>query len=251
MDINLSLEVALFLFFIALVASWVDVLAGGGGLITLPALLLVGVPPHSALATNKLQASFGTLISSWYFIRKKIVNIKENKLMILMTLLGSVGGSWYALQVDASFLNNILPFMLITIGFYYLYMPSTANIHRAKKVSYVLFSIMIASLLGFYDGFFGPGAGMLMGFSFVGLYGVSLLQATAYVKVLNFTSNISSLSYFILFGNINYKLGLIMVAGQIIGASIGANMAIKYNSKLIKPVIVVVCFAMSILIFLK
>jgi hypothetical protein len=124
-------------------------------------------------------------------------------------------------------------------------------VDKKKVISLVVFSVLIAPFVGFYDGFFGPGTGSFMALSFVLLLGYSLPKATANAKVLNFVSNISSLSYFIVFGDIVWMIGIIMMGGQFIGATMGAKMVIEKGTTLIKPIVVAVCFLMSINILLK
>ena len=240
-----SLEILLLLFFVAMLAGWVDTIAGGGGLLTLPALLLCGLPPAVVLATNKLQGSSGTLISALYFIRKGTVNLKDMRLLILMTFIGSVLGSWLILRSNADFLLHILPLILILVGLYFLFAPRVSDLDRERRLKPLAFALLICPLLGFYDGFFGPGTGSFMALALVTLCGYGLPRATAQTKVLNFTSNISALLYFIFFGEIAWLVGGVMIAGQMIGATVGANMVVNIGSRLIKPVIVMVCFAMA------
>lgn len=240
-----SFEILLFLFFVAMLAGWVDTIAGGGGLLTLPALLLCGVPPAVAIATNKLQGSSGTLIAAIYFIRKGAVSLREMWLSILMTFLGSMLGSWLILRFNSDFLLQFLPAILVLVGLYFLFAPRISDLDRERRLKVVTFSLLICPMLGFYDGFFGPGTGSFMALSFVTLCGYGLAKATANTKILNFTSNISALMYFILFGEMAWAVGAVMITGQMIGATFGAKMVVEIGSRLVKPVIVIVCFAMA------
>lgn len=249
MDFNIEL-IAL-LFFVAVLSGWVDTIAGGGGLITIPALMLTGLPPATALATNKLQGSAGTLTAAIYFIRKKAVNLHELKLAIIFTFIGSIAGGWLVLQIDAKYLIIMIPFLLIAMGLYFLLSPTIRNEDAKGRMSLIAFSLTIAMVLGFYDGFFGPGTGSLMALSFVVLLGYGLPKATANAKVLNFVSNISALIYFVFFGDISWIIGIVMMGAQYIGATFGAKMVLEKGASLIKPVVVVVCFLMSANIILK
>ena len=242
---ELSYEILILLFFIAIIAGWVDAIAGGGGLITIPVLILAGLSPVSALATNKLQGSVGTLTASLYFIKNKVVDVKKMKLAIFATFIGSVFGSWLVLQVDTKHLVVMLPILLICMGLYFLLSPNISDEDRKHKITLVSFAVLISPFLGFYDGFFGPGTGSFMALAFVMLLGYGLPKATAHAKVLNFVSNISSLGYFIFFGDVNWLAGFIMMAGQFVGAVLGARMILQKGSKVIKPVVVTVCFFMS------
>lgn len=166
-----------------------------------------------------------------------------------MTFLGSIFGGWLVLQIQAEYLVMILPFLLISIGLYFLFSPNISNEDRQMKISLSLFSLTAAPLLGFYDGFFGPGTGSLMALAFIMLCGYSTPRATANSKILNFTSNIAALLYFIVFGQINWTVGLAMMFGQIIGSFIGAKMVLNKGTSLIRPIVIIVCFVMAIRIF--
>lgn len=234
------------LFGVAAIAGCVDTIAGGGGLITLPTMLMVGVPPAAALATNKLQGTGGSLTASLYFLRRGSVRLQDNISAIGMTFLGSVGGSWLILTLDASALARIIPFLLIVMGSYFALSPKLGAVDSQRRMGPKAFAGLVAPLLGFYDGFFGPGTGMFMAVAFVGLCGYNLTKATAHTKLLNFTSNIAALLYFLLFGTIYWGVGLAMLAGQLLGASLGARLVFVRGASLIRPVVTGVCFAMAI-----
>ncbi|MDP5276756.1 TSUP family transporter [Chengkuizengella axinellae] len=244
-----GIEIILLLFIVAIIAGWVDTIAGGGGLITIPSMILAGLPPSTALATNKLQGSSGTFISTMFFLKKGAIDLKSMRLSILMTFLGSILGGWLLLQMNADNLQMILPFMLVFIGIYFLFSPNIDNKDRPMRMKLSLFSFLIAPLLGFYDGFFGPGTGSLIAMAFIALCGYSSSKATANAKLLNFTSNFSALIYFIFFGHIAWIIGLVMMLGQIIGSFIGAKMVLDKGASIIKPVVITVCFIMAIQVF--
>ncbi len=240
-----DIEILVMLFAAAALAGWVDVIAGGGGLLTIPALLLAGLPPAAAVATNKLQGSAGTLSSSVYFIRHGSVDLYAIRYLLFMAFAGSLAGSWLLLRVDAEELVIYLPILLIAVGVYFLFSPNVSDEDRPAKVGLALFAALCCPLLGFYDGFFGPGTGSFMLLAFVGLTGFSLAKATAHTKVLNFSSNIASLSYFMFFGDIYWSIGAVMIVGQMLGAISASRMVIHKGRSLIRPVVVCVCFIMS------
>ncbi|QDP41839.1 TSUP family transporter [Radiobacillus deserti] len=248
---EIGIEILLLLFIVAAVAGWVDTIAGGGGLLTIPAMLLAGLPPATALATNKLQGSSGTLVSTLYFLKKGAVNVKAILLAVLMTFIGAVFGGWLLLQINAEYLLLILPFLLISIGLYFLFSPKVDDIDRKAKIKFSVFSLTFAPILGFYDGFFGPGTGSLMAVAFITLCGFGAPKATAHAKVLNFTSNVAALLSFLLFGQIAWVVGLVMMSGQVVGSVIGARMVLAKGASIIKPVVVSVCFAMAIQVIWK
>jgi len=247
---ELSPEIVLLLFLVSTAAGWVDAIAGGGGLITLPTLILVGLPPAAALATNKLQGSIGSLTASIYFLRKGAVSINKIRLLIVFTFWGSIFGSWLVSKINPKDLIIYLPIFLVLMGLYFLFSPDIGNVDKKQKLTLLLFGLLVCPILGFYDGFFGPGTGSFMALSFVFFCGYSISKATANAKILNFTSNLSSLIYFVIFGQVYWRVGLIMIAGQFIGATYGAKMVLDRGVSIIKPVIVSVCFLMSIRILL-
>ena len=205
---EVSFAVAALLFAVAAIAGCVDTLAGGGGLIALPAMLMVGVPPATAIATNKLQGSGGTLTASLYFLRQGAIRLQPNRWAMLMTFIGSVVGGWLVLKLNATTLAQIIPFLLMGLGGYFALSPKLGAVDSQQRLSYSKFSAGVAPLLGFYDGFFGPGTGMFMALAFVSLCGYNLTKATAHTKLLNCTSNVAALLYFLLFGQIYWLVGL-------------------------------------------
>lgn len=246
MAISISYELLALLFAVALLAGFIDSIAGGGGLLTVPALLAVGIAPQAALATNKLQSCGGSFSASLYFIRRRMVNLSDIKLSILLAFAGSAFGTLLVLHIQADFLRILLPILTISVGLYFLFCPKIGEDDRKRRLSETQFSILAAMVIGFYDGFFGPGAGSLYALAYVTLAGFSLTKATAHTKVLNFTSNIAGLLFFIFSGQVIWVVGLVMLVGQVIGARIGARMVISKGKKLIRPMLIIVSTVMSI-----
>ncbi len=245
MELILSTDLIFFLFAVAAVAGFVDSIAGGGGLIAMPALLFAGLSPVQALATNKLQGTGGTLSASYYFISRGAVDLKAMKVPIIMTFLGSGLGTILVQMIDASILKQLIPFFLIGIVLYFLFSPSVGDQEGSQKISLTVFAFTAAMTIGFYDGFFGPGTGSFFAAAFVSLLGFSITKATAHTKILNCTSNIASLLFFIIGGNVVWLAGLVMMAGQVIGARLGSKVVLSNGRKLIRPMIVVVSLAMT------
>lgn len=242
---TLGPEVLGVLFLVALLAGFIDSIAGGGGLLTIPALLAVGVPPTQALATNKLQSVGGSFSASLYFIRRGAVNLKEQRLTITLTLAGSMLGAILVQHMQADILRQILPLLVIGIGVYFLLTPRLGELDRQRRLSALPFALIAGGGIGFYDGFFGPGAGSFYALAFVTLCGFNLAKSTAHAKVLNFTSNLGGLTFFILGGKVLWGIGLVMLVGQVLGARLGAHMVLTRGQKLIRPMIVVVSLVMS------
>ncbi|MGC6377112.1 TSUP family transporter [Bisgaard Taxon 45] len=243
---EIGMHVLVLLFAVALVAGFIDAIAGGGGLITIPALLMTGMPPALALGTNKLQACGGSFSASLYFLRQSAVNLAEVWLILLMTFIGASLGTILIQLVDSAIIKKVLPFLILAIGLYFLVSPTLGNEDRQKRISYLGFALSAGLGIGFYDGFFGPGTGSLLSLAFVMLLGFNLTKATAHAKVLNFTSNIASLIFFLIGGQIMWSVGFAMMAGQFIGANLGAKMVLSKGKTLIRPMVVVMSFIMTI-----
>ncbi len=160
------------LFAVALLAGFIDSIAGGGGLLTVPALLAVGLPPAQALATNKLQSVGGSFSASLYFIRRGAVNLKQQKLTIALTLVGSMLGAILVQYMRADILRQILPLLVIGIGVYFLLTPRLGVVDQQRRLSALPFALIAGGGIGFYDGFFGPGAGSFYALAFVTLCGL-------------------------------------------------------------------------------
>ena len=233
------------LFFIAMLAGFIDALAGGGGLLTIPALLATGMSPAQALATNKLQACGGSLSASLYFIRRKVVDLNDQKLNILMTFIGSTSGALLVQFVKSDILRQILPVLVIGIGLYFLLMPKLGEEDRQRRLYGLPFALVAGGCVGFYDGFFGPGAGSFYALAFVTLCGFNLAKSTAHAKVLIATSNVGGLLLFILGGKVVWATGFLMMAGQFIGARLGSRLVLSKGQQLIRPMIVIVSAVMS------
>ncbi|MGG5413575.1 MAG: sulfite exporter TauE/SafE family protein [Edwardsiella tarda] len=241
----LSPELIGILFCVALFAGFIDAIAGGGGLLTVPALLAAGLPPAQALATNKLQSVGGSFSASLYFVRRRVVNLAQQKWVILLTFLASAIGTVLVQCLQADILRQLLPYLVICVGIYFLLTPSLGASEGIPRIGIALFAVVGGACVGFYDGFFGPGAGSFYALAYVMLLGLTLPKATAHAKVLNFTSNAASLLFFILGGNVVWVVGLLMLVGQVIGARLGARMVLTKGQKLIRPMIVTMSLIMS------
>jgi uncharacterized membrane protein YfcA len=223
------------LFAAGLFAGTVDAIAGGGGLISLPVLLGVGLPPHLAFGTNKLQGTIGTYMATRRYYRHGLISMNEVYLGVIFGLIGSIAGSTASQILSASFLQHIIPLLLFGILIYTIFTPKMGNTDRPAKMREALFYLVFGFGLGFYDGFFGPGTGSFWVFALTFFLGYNLIKATAYTKVFNLNSSFVATICFGLGGNIDYRYGLCMAAGSIIGGRLGASLAIKKGSRLIRP----------------
>ncbi len=246
-DPSIGLELMALLFATGLLAGMVDAVAGGGGLIALPVLLATGLAPTEALATNKLQGSAGTLSASIYFIRRGLVRPREIAFLIACTFTGSAAGTLLVQHLSSQLLTRLIPLLLILMALYFWFGPPIREQGSRQRIPLAAFALLIGFGVGFYDGFFGPGAGTFFAFGFVVLLGQDLVRATAHTKTLNLASNLASLLFFAVGGHVLWGIGLTMATGQFIGAHLGARMVLRRGARLIRPLIVVV----SILISLK
>ncbi len=246
----LSFDTLMLLVAVAGVAGMIDAIAGGGGLLALPALLWAGLPPVQALATNKLQGSFGTFTSSLNFVRRGQVDLRRLVVPILMTFAGSVSGTLAVQHLGSELLEDVVPALLIAFALYFLFSPRIGDQDAHHRISHGLFGLLVGFSVGFYDGFFGPGTGSFFAAAFVLLLGYNLRRATGATKVLNFTSNIASLLFFALAGQVVWQVGLPMGLAQMAGAWLGSHLVIRHGTRLIRPLLVLVSLAISIKLLL-
>lgn len=242
---ELSLTTLGLLSLCGLAAGFLDAIAGGGGLLTLPALLAAGLPPAQALGTNKLQSSFGSCSATWYFARRGYIDFRQMRLAIILTFCGSGCGTLLVQQLDPSFLSAIIPFLLIGFALYFIFSPRVGDEDCQRRLGPVAFALGLALPVGFYDGFFGPGTGSFFAVGFIALAGFNLAKATAHSKLLNATSNLAALLFFALGGKLVWQVGLCMAVGQMVGARLGSRMVVRQGAKLIRPLIVLTSLVMS------
>ena len=243
---EIATHLVLLLVLAAFCAGFVDSIAGGGGLISMPALLLAGASPVEALATNKLQGTFGSGTAMVAYARAGRVRPVEQWPMATVSALAGVGGALVAHQIPVEVLRWIMPIVLIAVAAFFALKPGLTDAPRPARLHPALFSATLVPAVAAYDGFFGPGAGSFYMLGFVLLGGYGLLQATAHTKMLNFASNLGSLVVFVIGGEIWWAVGLAMAAAQSAGAALGARLAIRVGASLIKPLLVFVSSAMAL-----
>jgi len=246
MDIaNFSIEILTFLFFVGVVAGFLDTLVGGGGLLAVPALLLSGIPPIYVLGTNKFQGSMGTGIATFLLFRKKKLDWNSVKSLMFASFIGSIVGGVIIQFVDTQFLSFVIPIVLVFIAIYFIISPkpkSTVSNSKPNKK----FELFAVPVVGFYDGMFGPGAGSFFAMTGVMLKKLEIIQATILAKPLNFASNIAGFIVFFSFGHIAFLIGLLMMMGQMIGAFFGTHYLLKANPLIIRLLIVIISISMLI-----
>jgi len=243
---NFSLEMLAFLFFIAMLAGLLDTLAGGGGLLSIPALILTGIPPLAALGTNKLQGSMGTATATFLMFKNKRVNWPETKNLMLAAFIGATIGTIAVQFINTETLTLVIPLVLFSIAVYFLISPRPKEISSEAAMSDRTYTNMVVPSIGFYDGMFGPGTGSFFALAGVSCRGHGIIASTAIAKPLNFATNFASLMVFLAAGHVVWSLGLLMMAGQAVGAWIGAHYLFKINPSYLRGIVVTMCLAMLI-----
>lgn len=230
---------------VGLLAGFVDAVAGGGGLVSIPALLFAGLPPVSALATNKLQSMCGTTMAVTTYWRRGFVDLRALLPAFVLTLLGSVAGASVVRRADTSLLLAAVPVALIAIALYFLFAPKLSDAARAARLPFARFVPLMGMVIGFYDGIFGPGTGSFFTIGFVTLFGLGLTRATGHTKALNLISNFAALLIFIPAGEVVWTAAIAMAVGQVCGGYLGARSGIRFGARLIRPLVVVVSIALA------
>ena len=242
---ELGIEAIALLMGVAFVAGVIDAIAGGGGLLTIPALMAVGIPPLQALATNKLQSSFGTASAVLAFARKGRIDFRRFAKPAMAAFIGSALGAWTLQRVDPAFLAGLIPVLLILMVIYFTVAPKASEEDRHSRLSGGAL-VGVAAVAGFYDGFFGPGVGSFLTTILVALFGMGLVSATAHTKFLNLASNIAALITLMIGGHVLWTIGLLMAVSSMAGGQVGAHLALRVGGTMIRPLLVVMALALTI-----
>ncbi|MBS6507386.1 MAG: TSUP family transporter [Paraclostridium bifermentans] len=238
----------LFLCLGGFLAAFVDSIAGGGGLISMPVLLMAGLPAHLALGTNKFAGAFGCFSSAYKYSKSGKSNIELLKKLIPFTILGCLLGVKCVLSISENILNILVFLMILIVALYTYLKKDLGKEDKFENLSKenIKKGIIMAFALGFYDGFFGPGTGTFLTFAFIKIYGFDFLHASANTKILNFTSNFTALILFMFSGQILYKIAIFYAISMVLGGYIGAKVAINKGSQLIKPIFLFMAVAVAI-----
>jgi len=233
---------------VAFFAGFIDAIAGGGGLLTVPALLTAGLPPHLVLGTNKLAATFGSLTASYTYYRRKLFDPHFWRHALISTAIGACIGVLVVSQISKDTLEMILPILILLAAIYSLFakvqpddqcqLPPPSRRHRWTQRLQGL-------TLGFYDGIAGPGTGSFWMVSSMALYKINLLLTSGLARSMNFISNLVALVTFGLLGHLHYQLGIAMGLCLMAGSYLGAHTAIRFGSRLIKPLFIVMVIAIA------
>lgn len=238
----------LFICVAGFIAAAVDSIAGGGGLISLPAIMAVGVPTHVSLGTNKFASTCASFTSTLTFAKSKKIYMPLIKYLIPMTLIGAGLGVYTALKVDPAVLKVMVLVLIFVVAIYTMVKKDFGNEDKFKGLTKlnIFYGCAFAFSLGFYDGFFGPGTGAFLIFLFISIFGFDFTISAGNAKILNFVSNITSLVLFAINGKIMYLVGIPMALFMILGARVGTKIAIKNGAKVIKPIFVTIALVLTV-----
>lgn len=232
-------------------ASFVDAVAGGGGLISLPAYLLAGVPPKLAIGTNKLSSATGTVFSTARYCKNGCFDLKLALPSIVVALIGSYIGAKIVLVTSDEILKYVLIIVLPVTAFFVLKKKNFDQVkNKPKRKTQFIIAVIASFIIGMYDGFYGPGTGTFLILIYTGLVKLDLLTASGNTKLVNLSSNVAALVTFIFSGNIVYALGFAASVFSIAGHYLGAGMVMKSGTKIVKPIIILVILLLLIKICL-
>ena len=239
------------LFFVAFFAGAVDTVAGGGGLLTLPALLMAGLPPATALGTNRLQSCIGEFTATLHFLFSKQLGFYLLMLCVIFALIGASIGTISVQHISADHLRRWLPVCLLVVLAYSLFSGDIFKIKKRWFLSARFFAPLFGLTIGFYNGFFGPGTGSFWIIAFFLFAGLPLRESSMHAKPVNLAGNMASFCWFFHSGNIAFFIALVMAAGQIFGSSLGARLVIHKGAKIIKPIFVAVVLLMIVELLIR
>jgi cupin 2 domain-containing protein len=239
----------IFLITMGFLSGFIDSISGGGGLVSVPALTLTGMPMVSVLGTNKLQSSIGTSIAVFKYYQHGLLNLRTIYRGLLFGLIGSVCGAISVNLISNHFMVVLIPFVMLGVYVFNLFNKKIGIHPGIKRLSEPVFFSIFGFILGFYDSFFGPGTGNFWLISIVFFLGYTFIEAAGYAKMFNLKSNVFSLIIFLYFGKVNFIYGFTMATGQIAGNYCGAHMVILRGSKVVRPLFMAVVFLTILIMF--
>lgn len=249
---EITLETFLIVCPFLFLAGLIDAIGGGGGLISLPAYLIAGLPPHAAVATNKLSSACGTTLATCRFIRNGLVNLRLAIPSVIAAIIGSSIGANISLLITEDIMLYIMVAILPICAFLVLnkklFHDGGSDSVTLDKRTYITATVA-AFIIGMYDGFYGPGTGTFLIIAFTIFAKLSIKTANAQAKVINLTSNITSLTVFSLNGEVVFSIGLAAAACNMLGGYIGAGLVMKNGSKIVKPSITIVLVLLALKVF--
>ncbi|PTL00321.1 hypothetical protein BUZ41_10465 [Staphylococcus haemolyticus] len=238
---EITLNIILIIIAFGFLAAFIDAVVGGGGLISTPALLAIGMPPSLALGTNKLASSFGSLTSAIKFIRSGKVDLNIVLKLFPFVFIFAAGGASLATMLPAQVLKPLIIIILSLVLIYTIMKKDWGNVRTFSKLTIgkAIIFVSLMFIIGFYDGFLGGGTGSFMLFVLL-MFGFDFLSAAGNAKVLNFASNLGALVLFIILGQVDFVYCLIMAVSMIIGSYVGAQFAISKGVGYVKILFIIV-----------
>lgn len=232
--------VLLFLVLAAFVAAFIDSIVGGGGVISLPSLLLAGLPPHQALGTNKLAATGASSMATVRYTQAGMVVLKLALGLIPFAVLGSFLGATAVLQIEGRYVKALVMAVMVLMTVYVLVRKQFGHENRFESITPAAFALSAAFclLIGFYDGFLGPGTGSMLLFVFLGVQGFDFVRAAGHGRVINFATNLAALALFAIRGVVDYAVGIPMMVSMVAGAYVGSHFGLRHGKRWIKPLFV-------------
>ena len=235
---------------IIFIAGFIDAIAGGGGLISLPAYIIAGLPPHNALANNKFSSVFGTTLSAMRYFHHGMIDIKVAFTSAIFALLGSYLGTLAVIKIDPYFLNYVLIVLLPIITIFTLLNKNLGKYNTSHEISSpkkIVLAILAGFIIGFYDGFFGPGTGTFLIFIFALVLKYDMILANGNTKVVNVASNVAAVITFIINGKVLFAIGIPAALAGLAGNYLGSKYVIKKGNKIIRPIFLFV----FVILFIK
>lgn len=245
---HISLSMFLIVCPLVFLASFVDAIAGGGGLISLPAYLLAGVPIHNAIGTNKLSSCIGTTVSTIRYCKNKYADPASALPSVITALIGSSLGARLSISISEKLLQYLLIIILPFTAYFVIKKkhPVKTDLKQMKRSLVILLAALISFFVGMYDGLYGPGTGTFLILLYTGICKMDIRTASGNTKLVNFSSNLAALITFIFSGKILFPLGLAAALFSIAGHYIGSGLVMKKGAAIVKPIIIVVLTALFI-----
>ena len=237
---------ALFLVAGSAVAGFIDSLCGGGGLISIPVLLMGGFTPAQAIAANKLQGTLGAVASTHYYFGKGVLDIGVLCKIGGGAAVGGLLGTIAVNRIGNHFMAKIMPVMLIAMAVYFAFSSGVGDKEHKPRMALSAVAASLIPLIGFYDGFFGPGAGTFYLACLISVAGFAVTRAMAYSRILNLISNAASLILFVVLGKMVWGAGIAMSLGEVMGVYAGSRLVHKHGARLVRPLVVIACVVMAI-----
>ena len=235
------------------VAGFVDSIGGGGGLISIPAFLMAGLPPHAAVATNKMSSAGGTALTTYHFYKNKCISLKLSLPTVVAAVVGSYLGANISIMVNEKVMKIVLLVLLPVSAFLVLnkrlFNDNGRDVVILNKRTFAA-AVLCSFFIGGYDGFYGPGTGTFLIIAFTVIAGLSMKSANGQAKVINLTTNITSLIVFFINGQVVIPIGIAACVCNMAGGYLGARVALKNGSKIVKPIIISVLLLLLLKIIL-